>query len=170
MLTLLVGQNSQGSLVAYKCVNRVSAAARRQIKALVVFGSEERLMDDVQPVPEGIILKNYCVENTTAPDVVCTETLTSGIELPGSVGEVVAQLEETVDSLKDVVTNEEQLKEVATIPGLLVRDLPAALPWIARDVAGGKVRRWMILPPHMIYGLNGMTTDAAAWMASLARS
>ncbi|KAJ4351595.1 uncharacterized protein N0V89_006938 [Didymosphaeria variabile] len=156
------------SLVAYKCVNRVSDTARKQIKALVVFGSEEILMDDVQPVPEGITLKNYCVENTTAPDVVCTTTLTSGIDLPNSVGEVVSQLKDSFASLKDVATNEDQLKEVASIPGLLLTELPAALPWIAKDIAQGKIRRWMILPPHMVYGLNGMTTEAAAWMASVA--
>ncbi|KAF9739332.1 hypothetical protein PMIN06_000976 [Paraphaeosphaeria minitans] len=161
---------SQGSLVAYKCVNRVSAAARAQVKALVVFGSEERLMDDVQPVPEGILLKDYCVENTTAPDVVCTQTLTSGIQLPTSVGEIVSQLEQTVASLGELVTNEDQLKEVATAPALLIRDLPATLPWIAQDIEQGKIRRWLILPPHLMYGFNGMTTDAAAWMASVAGS
>lgn len=102
-------------------------------------------MDDVQPVPEGVILKNYCVENTAAPDVVCTKTLTSGIELPNSVGDVVSQLKETVNSLKEVATNEDQLEEVASVPGLLLKDLPAALPWIARDIVRGKVRRWMIV-------------------------
>lgn len=141
--------NSQGSLVAYKCVNRVSAAARAQIKALVVFGSEEHLMDDVQPVPEGVVLKSYCVENTSAPDVVCTETLTSGVDLPDSVGEVVAQLTKTIASIKDVLTNEDQLKEVANLPALLIRDVPATLPWITKDILQGKIRRWLIVSPSL---------------------
>ncbi|KAJ4300811.1 hypothetical protein N0V90_002899 [Kalmusia sp. IMI 367209] len=164
---IFVSGYSQGSLVAYKCVNRVGDAARKQIKSLVVFGTEEALMDDAQPVPQGVILKSYCVENTTAPDVVCTKTLTSGIKLPSSGEEVVTQLKETIAALGAVATNQDQQKEIASLPGLLLADLPATLPWITKDILQGKVRRWTILPPHLLYGFNGMTTDAAEWMAKV---
>lgn len=131
--------------MAYKCINRVSDDVRKQMKALVVFGSEEQLMDDVQPVPNGVVLQQYCVENTTAPDVVCTKTLTSGLQLPTGVDEVVSQIKDTIETLKDIATNDDQRKEIADLPGLLIRDLPATLPWIAKDVAQGKIRRWMIV-------------------------
>lgn len=136
---------SQGSLVAYKCINRVGDSTRKQINALVVFGSEEALMDDVQPVPSGITLKSYCVENNSAPDVVCTKTLTSGIRLPSTLDEVVSQLKESIDALKAVAQNRDQQKEIAELPGMLLRDLPATLPWITKDILQGKVRRWTIV-------------------------
>ncbi|KAJ4289068.1 hypothetical protein N0V90_011410 [Kalmusia sp. IMI 367209] len=158
---------SQGALCAHKCVNRIGPAAGKQLKGLATFGDENALMDSPQSVPAGLSVQAYCNEDNASPDFLCTDTALSGINLPSSISEWKATVYDSLGLLKDVATNSQQLKAAAKIPFSILSGFLGVSTYFLKDVATGNVRRWLVLPPHFVYGNNGMAEQAAQWMASL---
>ncbi|KAF2273608.1 alpha/beta-hydrolase, partial [Westerdykella ornata] len=158
---------SQGALCARKCVNRVGDAGKARLKAMATFGDESALMDSPQPVPAGLPFKLFCVEDTAAPDVLCTSTLTSGIHLPTSVDEFNEVMNQAFTQLKAIASNPGQTAAVLKLPVQLASGLldSGVFKAFMKDLLTGKVRRWLVLPPHFKYGNNGDAAKAAAWLA-----
>ncbi|KAF1968096.1 alpha/beta-hydrolase [Bimuria novae-zelandiae CBS 107.79] len=159
---------SQGALCAHKCVNRISSASRQQLKGLATFGDENALMDDPSPVPAGLPFKAWCNDDNASPDLLCTETALSGVDLPSSISDWKDDVYENLSLLKDVARNSEQVRAATSIPVSILREFFGVSKYFLQDVATGNVRRWLVLPPHFVYGNNGMADEAARWMASLA--
>jgi cutinase len=136
---------------------------------MTTFGDENALMDNPQTLPSGLPFKPYCVQDTAAPDVLCTDSLTSGIKLPTSLSELRQLLGDKLEGLKAVATNPAQIAAALKFPAQLLGDLPKVLGSILKDIATGKVRRWLVLPQHFKYGNNGMAADAARWVADVVR-
>jgi cutinase len=136
---------------------------------MTTFGDENALMDDPQTLPSGLPFKPYCVQDTAAPDVLCTASLGSGIKLPSSLSELQQLMTEKLEGVKAVANNPAQLAAALKFPGQLFGGLPSVLGSILKDIATGKVRRWLVLPPHFKYGNNGMAANAAAWIAGVVR-
>lgn len=147
----------------------MNEVARKQLKGMATFGDENRLMDDPQPRPDGLNFMPYCIEDNLGPDVLCTETLTSGLKLPTSLEEFKASVVEPLKAVKNVATNPAQTAAALKLSFQLLEGVTGVLKYFLKDVASGNVRRWMVLPPHFKYGNNGMASQAAAWMAQVAR-
>ncbi|KAF2450941.1 carbohydrate esterase family 5 protein [Karstenula rhodostoma CBS 690.94] len=158
---------SQGALCAHKCVNRISPTAFEQLKGLATFGDENALMDNPSTVPSGLPFKAYCNEANASPDLLCTASALSGIDLPSSISEWKASVYDHLSLLGDVATNSAQVKAAAGIPVAILGGFFGVSKDFLRDVATGNVRRWLVLPPHFVYGNNGMADQATRWMASL---
>ncbi|OAG05957.1 alpha/beta-hydrolase [Paraphaeosphaeria sporulosa] len=158
---------SQGALCAHKCVNRISPNAATQLKGLATFGDENALMDEPELVPSGLPFKAYCNEDNTSPDLLCTQSALSGVDLPSSIAAWKAEVYDNLALLKDVATNPAQLKAAAALPVSILSGFFGVSRYFLLDVATGNVRRWLVLPPHFVYGNNGMADQAAKWMASL---
>ncbi|KAF9730892.1 hypothetical protein PMIN06_005839 [Paraphaeosphaeria minitans] len=158
---------SQGALCAHKCVNRISAKAATQLKGLATFGDENALMDSPSLVPSKLPFKSYCNEDNASPDLLCTATALSGVQLPSSIAQWKTEVYGHLALLKDAATNAAQLKSAAALPGTILGAFFGVSKYFLLDVATGNVRRWLVLPPHFVYGNNGMAGQAAKWMASL---
>lgn len=147
-------------------------------------------MDNPSPVPKGLPFKSYCNEDNASPDLLCTESALSGVDLPSSISEWKASVYESLSLLKDVARNPAQVKATASLPVSLLSGFFGVSKFFLRDVATGNVRRWLVvspivalpcaisepnllewqLPPHFVYGNNGMADQAARWMATLVSS
>ncbi|KAL1608067.1 hypothetical protein SLS60_003006 [Paraconiothyrium brasiliense] len=139
---------SQGALCAHKCVNRVNDAARKQLKGLATFGDENALMDEPSTVPAGLSVKAYCNEDNASPDLLCTESALSGINLPSSISEWKATVYDNLSLLKDVATNSAQLKAAASVPVSILSGFFGVSKYFLLDVATGHVRRWLVVSWH----------------------
>lgn len=137
--------DSQGALCAHKCVNRVDSAARKQVKGLATFGDENELMDYPSPVPTGLPFKSYCNEDNASPDLLCTKTALSGIDLPSSIAEWKSSVYDSLSLLKEVAKNRDQLKAAASIPVSILSEFFGVSKYFLIDVATGNVRRWLVV-------------------------
>ena len=154
--------HSQGALCAHKCVNRVKTS---QLAGLVVFGSENDLMDNPSPIPANLPYAPYCNEDNAAPDLLCTETWTSGIDLPDSPSELTSMIQSSLSSLKSIAKNEEQRRAALQLPLDMAAGIVKNAGYIAKDILQGKVRKWLVLLPHFEYATKGYTDEAAVWVA-----
>ncbi|KAF2786042.1 carbohydrate esterase family 5 protein [Melanomma pulvis-pyrius CBS 109.77] len=157
---------SQGALCAHKGLNRISASALPQVKGLVTFGDPNGLMDKLA-VPSSVKFSPFCVKDTVLPDPLCSQTLSSGFQLPTSISELHDLVLEPLRTLPDFATGVEQTKAaVALVPQLAVGFVENAR-YFAKDLLTGKVRKWLVTPQHFVYGNNGMAEEAAEFVAGL---
>lgn len=119
---------------------------------------------DVPPFPKEIPVKQYCVEDTAAPDVLCTKTLSSGFKLPDSISGYKDIVMDAMVGLTRVAINSDQRNSVPSILYGMASGFLGVSDYFLADVKAGKVRRWAVLPQHFKYGSNGMSADAAEWM------
>lgn len=138
-------QKSQGALCAHKCVNRVNSSARKQIRGLATFGDENELMDYPSSVPAGLPFKAYCNEDNASPDLLCTKTALSGVDLPSSISEWKGSVYDSLSLLKEVAKNRDQLKAAASIPVSILSEFFGVSKYFLLDVATGNVRRWLVV-------------------------
>ncbi|KAF2684229.1 hypothetical protein K458DRAFT_431783 [Lentithecium fluviatile CBS 122367] len=162
----LLRKISQGALCAHKCVNYLSTP---QLSGLVVFGSENSLMTPPSAIPLNLPYAPYCNENSTAPDLLCTSTWTSGFDLPDSLVELTGMVQASLQSLKSIAGNEAQREAAVKMPGLMAVGLARNAAWFTKDLVSGHVRRWLVLLPHFEYGTMGYTDEAAGWVAGVVR-
>jgi hypothetical protein len=143
-------------------VNRIQTA---QLAGLVVFGSENALMDHPAPIPADLPYAPYCNEDNAAPDLLCTKTWTSGIALPKSLSELTLKVQASLSSLKSIAENDAQRKAAVQLPLDMAAGIVTNAGYIAKDILQGKVRKWLVLLPHFEYATKGYTDEAAGWVA-----
>ena len=102
-------------------------------------------MDNPSTVPAGLSFKAYCNEVNASPDLLCTESTLSGINLPSSISEWKATVYDNLSLLKDVATNPAQLKAAASIPVSILSGFFSVSKYFLLDVTTGKVRRWLVV-------------------------
>ncbi|PVH92946.1 carbohydrate esterase family 5 protein [Periconia macrospinosa] len=158
---------SQGALCTHTCLEELKGTtALKNIKGVTTFGDEAGLMDPkvIPAFPKEIPVKSFCVEDSVAPDVLCTKTLASGFKLPSSISEFKDIVVDAMIGLTKVAVNSEQRSSVSSILFGMTSGFLSVTDYFLADVKAGKVRRWAVLPQHFKYASNGMTGEAAEWM------
>lgn len=102
-------------------------------------------MDDPSPVPAGLPFQAYCNEDNASPDLLCTDTALSGVDLPSSISEWKSSVYGSLSLLKDVATNGQQLKAAASLPLSILSGFFGVSKYFLMDVATGNVRRWLVV-------------------------
>ncbi|KAF2639615.1 hypothetical protein P280DRAFT_508048 [Massarina eburnea CBS 473.64] len=162
---------SQGGLCAHKCIKALAkATSYKNIKGIVTFGDEAGLMSSVPAFPKDIPVKAFCNEDTAAPDILCTETATSGIKLPTSISEFKDLVVDALAELVRVATNSEQRSQATKLPFTLAYNFLKVTDYFTTDLKKSNLRRWMVLPPHFVYGNNGMSSEAAEFFLAQSKT
>lgn len=102
-------------------------------------------MDEPSSVPSDLPFKAYCNEDNASPDLLCTESALSGVDVPSSIFEWKAEVYDTLALLGDVATNAAQVKAAAGIPAAILGGFFGVSRDFLRDVATGRVRRWLVV-------------------------
>ena len=102
-------------------------------------------MDYPSSVPAGLPFKAYCNEDNASPDLLCTKTALSGVDLPSSISEWKGSVYDSLSLLKEVAKNRDQLKAAASIPVSILSEFFGVSKYFLLDVATGNVRRWLVV-------------------------
>lgn len=158
---------SQGALCIHTCIDALkSSPALKNVKGITTFGDEAKLMDPkvIPAFPASIPVEPYCVTDAAAPDVLCTDTLTSGFKIPDSIFGFKSVVVDAITDVLKVAVTPDQRSAAAKLPFTLASNFLGVTDYFLKDVKDGKVRRWMVLPQHFKYANNEMTMDASKWM------
>ncbi|RYP90528.1 hypothetical protein DL770_003375 [Monosporascus sp. CRB-9-2] len=149
---------SQGALCARKSIGYLDDDARGRVIALVAFGDPYGIWSDTvsfPALPDNISELSYC--QMTTPDPLCTspsDLLTD----PFDIGNRLKGMWEEFD---DVRLNDAQRESRYYI----IKQLPLAVSrhfkTLLDDFAHLRFRRWMLLPQHFWYGIDGTVEEAA---------
>ncbi|KAF1949522.1 alpha/beta-hydrolase [Byssothecium circinans] len=161
---------SQGALCVHKGVKALAkSTAFGNVKGVATFGDEAALMPSVPAFPKDLPVEAYCNQDVAAPDVLCTDSLTSGFKLPTSISEFKdIVIDALVDLLKVAFTSDQRTQAVK-LPFTLAYNFFGVTDYFTQDLKTGNLRRWMVLPPHFVYGSNGMAADAAKFFGKEAK-
>ncbi|RYP86363.1 hypothetical protein DL769_000747 [Monosporascus sp. CRB-8-3] len=149
---------SQGALCARKSIGYLDDDARSKVMALVAFGDPYGIWSDTvafPALPDNISELSYC--QMTTPDPLCT----SPSDLLTDPFDISNRLKAMWEEFDDVRLNDAQRES----RNYIIKQLPLAVSrhfkTLLDDFAHLRFRRWMLLPQHFWYGIDGTVEEAA---------
>ena len=118
-------------------------------------------MPSVPAFPKDLPVKAFCNDEVAAPEVLCTKTLTSGFKMPKTISEFKEVVIDALIDLIRVAMTSEQSEQATKLPYTRAVNFLGVTDYFTTNLKEGNLRRWMVLPPHFLYGSNGMTFEAA---------
>ncbi|KAJ7067507.1 carbohydrate esterase family 5 protein [Mycena amicta] len=158
--TLVVSGWSQGALVAHKGLGLLSSATQAKVKGLVTFGDPSQLFpDDIPALPSNVQLNAQCFTGTVL-DPLCAPK--GSFALPTSIADITGPFAVLPSLAVGAQETAAAAKLVAAFPGQLL----AAKGAFAKTLLTSP-KRVLLTPEHFMYGNNGLTEDAADFVAGL---
>ncbi|KAJ7186695.1 carbohydrate esterase family 5 protein [Mycena filopes] len=152
---------SQGSLVAHKGLSLLSSDVQAKVVGLATFGDPNQLFDNF-PVPASTAFHTECIGGTTL-DPLCSN-LPTDFQFPTSLSDITGPFKELPGLASGVAETAAAASLVLHFPGQLLASRSAFVDALTDK---SKMQRLLLTPEHFTYGNNGLTTDAANFVAGL---
>ncbi|KAJ7257578.1 carbohydrate esterase family 5 protein [Mycena haematopus] len=159
--SVIISGWSQGSLVAHKGLALLSSDVQAKVVGLTTFGDPNALFDNV-PVPAGTAFHTECIGGTTL-DPLCS-SLPADFKFPTSISDITGPFAALPGLASGAAETAAAASLVLHFPGQLLAAHSAFLDALTDPT---KMQRLLLTPEHFTYGNNGLTTDAANFIAAL---
>lgn len=150
---------SQGALCARKSLGHLSDDAASRVVALALFGDPSAVWSDTETFPSlpGSAKElAYCELGT--PDALCTDPKELLTDDPFDLAD---RLKDSWDAFEDVRLDDAQRDSRDDIAAQLPGEVADHFSTLLDDARNGRLRRWMLLPQHFWYGIDGTVLQAA---------
>ncbi|KAF7335752.1 Carbohydrate esterase family 5 protein [Mycena venus] len=152
---------SQGALVAHKGLSLLTPEVQAKVVGLVTFGDPNKLFTN-EPVPSNVAFKTECIGGTTL-DPLCSD-IPADFKFPTSLDDITGPFSQLPHFATGVAETAAAASLVLRFPGQLLASRSAFLDALTDKT---KMQRLLLTPEHFTYGNNGLTSDAADFVAAL---
>ncbi|KAJ6464481.1 carbohydrate esterase family 5 protein [Mycena sanguinolenta] len=159
--SVIISGWSQGALVAHKGLGLLAPEVQAKVVALTTFGDPNQLFTN-ESVPAGIAFHSECIGGTTL-DPLCSD-LPADFKFPTSLSDITGPFSELPGLASGIAETAAAASLVLHFPGQLLASRVAFLEALTDT---SKMQRLLLTPEHFTYGNNGLTSDAADFVAAL---
>jgi cutinase len=132
-----------------------------KVVALTTFGDPNKLFTN-ESVPAGIAFHSECIGGTTL-DPLCSD-LPADFKFPTSLSDITGPFSELPGLGSGIEETAAAASIVLHFPGQLLASRAAFVEALTDTT---KMQRLLLTPEHFTYGNNGLTSDAADFVAAL---